>query len=161
MSQAREVWEYSPAYGPMFGYLGAMAAITMTGLGAAYGSAKCMMGIAMIAPKRPKLIVKAYAPVVMASVIAIYGLVVAVMITQKIEKPPAYTLYKGFSHFSGGLAVGFCGLASGMCVGVLGDWGVRSSALRMPMYMSTLLMTGFAMVLGMYGLIVALMQCTK
>lgn len=48
----------------------------------------------MIAPKRPKLIVKAYAPVVMASVIAIYGLVVAVMITQKIEKPPAYTLYK-------------------------------------------------------------------
>jgi V-type H+-transporting ATPase proteolipid subunit len=43
---------------------------------------------------RPELIMKSIIPVVMAGIIAIYGLVVAVLIAGALEEPPKYTLYK-------------------------------------------------------------------
>jgi len=49
-------------------------------LGAAYGTAKSGVGISAMAVMRPELIMKSIVPVVMAGIIAIYGLVVAVLI---------------------------------------------------------------------------------
>lgn len=43
---------------------------------------------------RPELIMKSIIPVVMAGIIAIYGLVVAVLIAGALEKPEDYPLYK-------------------------------------------------------------------
>lgn len=43
---------------------------------------------------RPELIMKSIIPVVMAGIIAIYGLVVAVLIAGALEPPKDYTLYK-------------------------------------------------------------------
>jgi len=43
---------------------------------------------------RPELIMKSVIPVVMAGIIAIYGLVVAVVITQNMSGDESYTLYK-------------------------------------------------------------------
>lgn len=44
---------------------------------------------------RPELIMKSIIPVVMAGIIAIYGLVVAVLIASKLAEPgPAYSAYK-------------------------------------------------------------------
>ena len=51
-----------------------------TALGAAYGTAKSGTGIAAMSVMRPELIMKSIIPVVMAGIIAIYGLVVAVLI---------------------------------------------------------------------------------
>lgn len=51
-------------------------------LGAAYGTAKSGTGIAAMSVMRPELIMKSIIPVVMAGIIAIYGLVVAVLIAQ-------------------------------------------------------------------------------
>lgn len=51
-------------------------------LGAAYGTAKSGTGIAAMSIMRPDLIMKSVIPVVMAGIIAIYGLVVAVLIGQ-------------------------------------------------------------------------------
>lgn len=42
---------------------------------------------------RPELIMKSIIPVVMAGIIAIYGLVVAVLIAGNLEKVPKYDLY--------------------------------------------------------------------
>ena len=50
------------------------------GLGAAYGTAKSGTGIAAMSVMRPELIMKSIIPVVMAGIIAIYGLVVAVLV---------------------------------------------------------------------------------
>ncbi|KOB64437.1 putative retinoblastoma-like protein 1 isoform a [Operophtera brumata] len=63
-------------------------------MGAAYGTAKSGTGIAAMAVKRPELIMKSVIPVVMAGIIAIYGLVVAVLIAGALDKAPDYTLYK-------------------------------------------------------------------
>ncbi len=47
-----------------------------------------------MAVMRPELIMKSIIPVVMAGIIAIYGLVVAVIIAQKIKQAPDYTLFQ-------------------------------------------------------------------
>ena len=36
------------------------------------------------------------------------------------------SLYTSFGHMSAGLSCGLCGLASGMCIGVSGDAGIRA-----------------------------------
>lgn len=53
-------------------------------LGAAYGTAKSGTGIAAMSVMRPELIMRSIIPVVMAGIIAIYGLVVAVLIANNI-----------------------------------------------------------------------------
>ncbi len=64
-------------------------------LGAAYGTAKSGTGIAAMSVMRPELIMKSIIPVVMAGIIAIYGLVVAVLIAGALKAPSAgYTAFQ-------------------------------------------------------------------
>ena len=62
-------------------------------MGAAYGTAKSGTGIAAMAVMRPEAIMKSIIPVVMAGIIAIYGVVVAVLIAGQLESS-GYTLYQ-------------------------------------------------------------------
>ena len=64
-------------------------------LGAAYGTAKSGTGIAAMSVMRPDLIMKSVIPVVMAGIIAIYGLVVSVLVANKRE-----SLFFVFMHRS-------------------------------------------------------------
>uniref|UniRef100_A0AAY5L1R0 V-type proton ATPase proteolipid subunit n=1 Tax=Esox lucius TaxID=8010 RepID=A0AAY5L1R0_ESOLU len=82
----------SPEYSPFFAVMGASAAMVFSALGAAYGTAKSGTGIAAMSVMRPELIMKSIIPVVMAGIIAIYGLVVAVLIANNISEK--VTLYK-------------------------------------------------------------------
>lgn len=69
--------------------------LCFTALGAAYGTAKSGVGIAAMSVMRPELIMKCIIPVVMAGIIAIYGLVVAVLIAGKLDAASkGYTLYQ-------------------------------------------------------------------
>ena len=54
-------------------------------LGAAYGIAKTATGIGAISMMKPDLIIKGMVPVVMAGIVAIYGLVIAVLIANQGE----------------------------------------------------------------------------
>lgn len=71
-----------------------MSYFPISALGAAYGTAKSGTGIAAMSVMRPELIMKSIIPVVMAGIIAIYGLVVAVLIAGQLEEPSGYSLYK-------------------------------------------------------------------
>merc|ERR1712083_883020 len=120
--------EQSPMYSPFFGVMGATSAMVFSAMGAAYGTAKSGTGIAAMAVMRPEAIMKSIIPVVMAGIVAIYGVVVAVLIAGQLE--PAgdkYTLYKGFVHLGAGLSVGLSGLAAGYAIGIVGDAGVRGT----------------------------------
>lgn len=66
-------------------------------MGAAYGTAKSGCGISAMAVMRPEFIMKSVIPVVMAGIIAIYGLVVAVLIANNISGEN-YGLYKYVSR---------------------------------------------------------------
>ncbi|KAH0554692.1 V-type proton ATPase 16 kDa proteolipid subunit [Cotesia glomerata] len=162
MSPSAVLPEDCPIYGPFFGVMGAASAIIFSSLGAAYGTAKAGTGIAAMSVMRPELIMKSIIPVVMAGIIAIYGLVVAVLIAGGLSEPSAgYSLYKGFIHLGAGLAVGFAGLAAGFAIGIVGDAGVRGTAQQPRLFVGMILILIFAEVLGLYGLIVAIYLFTK
>jgi len=151
----------SPPYTPFFGVMGAASAMVFSALGAAYGTAKSGTGIAAMPLMRPELIMKSIIPVVMAGIIAIYGLVVAALIANDIKPPPEYKLFKSFVHLGAGLSVGLSGLAAGFAIGIVGDAGVRGTAQQPRLFVGMILILIFAEVLGLYGLIVALILSTK
>ncbi|GAA5879542.1 hypothetical protein JCM3774_000281 [Rhodotorula dairenensis] len=118
--------EGCPIYAPFFGAMGCTAAIVFTCLGASYGTAKSGVGISAMGVLRPDLMMKCIIPVVMAGIIAIYGLVVSVLISGGLESP--MSLYAGFIQLGAGLSVGLAGLAAGFAIGIVGDAGVRGVA---------------------------------
>ncbi|OAA59108.1 vacuolar ATP synthase proteolipid subunit [Niveomyces insectorum RCEF 264] len=140
--------------------MGCTAAIVFTCLGASYGTAKSGVGIAAMGVLRPDLIVKNIVPVIMAGIIGIYGLVVSVLISDNL-KQNEYALYTGFIQLGAGLAVGLAGLAAGFAIGIVGDAGVRGSAQQPRLFVGMILILIFAEVLGLYGLIVALLMNSK
>lgn len=151
-----------PMYSPFFGVMGVTSAMVFSALGAAYGTAKSGVGIAAMSVMRPELIMKCIIPVVMAGIIAIYGLVVAVLLAGKIDSADnGYSLYQGFVHLGAGLSVGLSGLAAGFAIGIVGDAGVRGTAQQPRLFVGMILILIFAEVLGLYGLIVAIFLYTK
>lgn len=150
-----------PVYGSFFGIMGSTAAMVFSALGAAYGTAKSGTGIAQMSVLRPELIMKSIIPVIMAGIIAIYGLVVAVLIAQGMGNATEYALFKGFIDLGAGLSVGISGLAAGFAIGIVGDSGVRGTAQQPKLFVGMILILIFAEVLGLYGLIVALILNTQ
>uniref|UniRef100_A0A915KXJ9 V-ATPase proteolipid subunit C-like domain-containing protein n=1 Tax=Romanomermis culicivorax TaxID=13658 RepID=A0A915KXJ9_ROMCU len=67
----------------------------------------------------------------------------------------------GFTSLASGISVGFSSLVAGFAIGVLGDAGIRATALQPNLYTTVVLITGFAMVAGMYGLVVSLIQIAR
>ncbi|KAI2576582.1 ATPase H+ transporting V0 subunit c [Homo sapiens] len=148
-----------PEYASFFAVMGASAAMVFSALGAAYGTAKSGTGIAAMSVMRPEQIMKSIIPVVMAGIIAIYGLVVAVLIANSLNDD--ISLYKSFLQLGAGLSVGLSGLAAGFAIGIVGDAGVRGTAQQPRLFVGMILILIFAEVLGLYGLIVALILSTK
>ncbi|KAK3080638.1 H(+)-transporting V0 sector ATPase subunit c [Coniosporium uncinatum] len=139
--------------------MGCTAAIVFTCFGAAYGTAKSGVGIAAMGVLRPDLIVKNIIPVIMAGIIGIYGLVVSVLISNDLKQDVA--LFTSFIQLGAGLAVGLAGLAAGFAIGIVGDAGVRGTAQQPRLFVGMILILIFAEVLGLYGLIVALLMNSR
>jgi len=148
-----------PVYAPFFGAMGCTAAIVFTCFGASYGTAKAGVGIVAAGVLRPDLIVRNIIPVVMAGIIGIYGLVVSVLVSSGLQQ--VVSLYTGFIQLGAGLSVGLAGLAAGFAIGIVGDAGVRGTAQQPRLYVGMILILIFAEVLGLYGLIVALLMNAK
>merc|ERR1712029_494239 len=92
----------------------------------------------------------------MAGVLGIYGLITAVIINGKLDKPDQYSQFQGFAHFGAGMTVGLSSLAAGMAIGIVGDAGVRANAQQPKLFVGMILILIFAEALGLYGLIVGL-----
>ena len=82
----------APIYAPFFGVMGAAAAMAFSALGASIGTVKAGTGIAAMAVMRPEQIMKSIIPVIMAGIIAIYGLVVSVLISNQLKSDNCYPL---------------------------------------------------------------------
>merc|ERR1711957_642042 len=104
---------------------------------------------------KPELIMKSIIPVVMAGILGIYGMIVAVILVQKISKTD-YDFFKGYAHLAAGLCCGLSSLAAGLAIGIVGDAGVRANAQQERIFVGMILILIFAEALGLYGLIVAL-----
>ena len=114
-----------------FGYIGVACALVFANLGAAYGTAKSGVGVCSMGVLKPDQIIKSVIPVIMAGILGIYGLIVAVILIQKIPSDinaasSGYGYKQGFSQLSSGLCCGLSSLAAGFAIGIAGDAGVRA-----------------------------------
>jgi V-type H+-transporting ATPase proteolipid subunit len=149
-----------PPFAPFFGFAGVASAMIFSTVGAALGTSKSGIGIAGLGTFRPELIMKSLIPVVISGIIAVYGLVVSVLIAGSL-KPTNYSLFAGFVHLGAGLACGFTGMTAGYAIGYVGDSCVRAYVHESKVFVSMVLILIFAEVLGLYGLIVALIMNSK
>ena len=104
---------------------------------------------------KPELIFKSIVPVIMAGILGIYGLIISLLIFQKI-KPDTYTFFEGYKHLASGLCCGVSSLAAGLSIGIVGDAGVRANAQQEAVYVGMILILIFAEALGLYGMIIAI-----
>ena len=148
--------------------MGCVAGLVFANMGAAYGTAKSGVGICSVCVLKPALMFKSLLPVIMAGILGIYGLIIAVLIyisissgqvkyeQATIEDPSKWqtTYYKAYNFLSAGLCCGLTCLASGLCIGIIGDAGVRANAQR-DIHMAIVLMMIFSEALALYGFIIA------
>lgn len=91
----------------------------------------------------------------MSGIIAVYGLVIAVLIAGDLGPESSYSLFSGFAHLGAGLSVGLAGLAAGYAIGIVGNAGTRAFLQQGRVFVGMVLILIFAEVLGLYGLIIA------
>ena len=90
---------------------------------------------------KPELIMKSVVPVVMAGILGIYGMIVAVIIVQRITD--TYTDKSAYAHLASGLCCGFSSLAAGLAIGIVGDAGVRANAQQDKIFVGMILILIF------------------
>ena len=137
-----------------YGYMGIASALVFANLGAAYGTAKSGVGICSMGVLKPEKIIKSVIPVIMAGILGIYGLIVAVILNQRMVE--TYTAKNAFAHLASGLCCGLSSLGAGIAIGIGGDAGVRALGQTDKIFVGMMLILIFGEALGLYGLIVSL-----
>ncbi|OBT58251.1 V-type proton ATPase proteolipid subunit 2 [Pseudogymnoascus sp. 24MN13] len=155
--------ERAPKFAPFLGMAGAAFAMIFGCMGAAYGTFRSGAAVAAVGVERPDLVMKSLLPTVMAGIISVYALVVSLLIVGDMSPPPKqnYSLYSGNMHLAAGISVGMTGLAAGYGIGVIGEHGIRAYIKQSRIFVPLVLLLIFAEVLGLYGLIVALILNTR
>ena len=145
-------------YGPAgcYGFLGVAAALIFANLGAAYGTYQSGVGICHLGILRPDKIIKSVIPVIMAGILGIYGLIVSVILSQRISRSSNYHTKDGYKHLASGLVCGLSCLGAGISIGIGGDAGVRALGQEDRIFVGMMLILIFSEALGLYGLIVSL-----
>mmetsp|Transcript_9520 Transcript_9520/g.11767 ORF Transcript_9520/g.11767 Transcript_9520/m.11767 type:complete len:201 (-) Transcript_9520:257-859(-) len=135
MSQVVQGYDDCPSWAPAFGYMGAAGCMILANFGSAWGTWRAGLGVCKMGISYPKGVIKNIVPIVMAGVLGIYGLIVAVIITQAISQPDAngyatYSVYNAWAHFAAGMCCGCSCLAAGGTIGIIGEVGVQCFGMK-------------------------------
>jgi V-type H+-transporting ATPase 16kDa proteolipid subunit len=99
-----------------------------------WGTWKAGLGLCGMSVNYPGGIIKNLVAIVMAGVLAIYGLIVAIIISGGVGSPAdqrnTYSQYNGWAHLCAGLCCGLTCLAAGGATGIAGEVGILSTGLR-------------------------------
>lgn len=91
----------------------------MTGLGAAFSIFFASIGASVASVPAGSFLLrsncgfKSFAPIMIAGVLAIYGMIMAVILVGKMNTTESLNTQDGYRYFTAGLSVGFACLASG------------------------------------------------
>lgn len=96
------------------GYMGAASCMILSSWGSAWGTWRAGLGVCTSGIDHPSGVIKNIVPIVMAGVLGIYGLIVAVIITQSVTPPNgdatnAYSAYNGYTHVRDDCCCVVCG----------------------------------------------------
>eukprot|EP00531_Pseudo-nitzschia_arenysensis_P013776 CAMPEP_0116124526 /NCGR_PEP_ID=MMETSP0329-20121206/5325_1 /TAXON_ID=697910 /ORGANISM="Pseudo-nitzschia arenysensis, Strain B593" /LENGTH=193 /DNA_ID=CAMNT_0003618507 /DNA_START=129 /DNA_END=710 /DNA_ORIENTATION=+ len=163
-----EVLTHMSPYG--FANFGVALGLGLSIVGAAWGIWLTGSSLVGAAVKAPRIRSKNLVSVIFCEATAIYGLIMAIILGNKIKQPDTVSYYldenwdyngyyyAGYGMFSAGLSVGLTNIASGVSVGLAGSSCAIADAQDASLFVKILIVEIFASALGIFGIIVGIIQ---
>mmetsp|Transcript_28780 Transcript_28780/g.52617 ORF Transcript_28780/g.52617 Transcript_28780/m.52617 type:complete len:194 (-) Transcript_28780:36-617(-) len=163
-----EVLTHMSPYG--YANFGIAFGLGLSVVGAAWGIWLTGSSLVGAAVKAPRIRSKNLISVIFCEATAIYGVIMAIILANKVKSPDdaSYYLdddwdfagfyYAGYGMFSSGLSVGLTNIASGVSVGIAGSSCAIGDAQDPSLFVKVLIVEIFASALGIFGIIVGIIQ---